>query len=70
MSCCIYSEFNKNKNSLEEISDYLNLQIVNKIPVSGSFLEIKEEGLCFTNDATTLLNIFISTFYQVQWVGD
>ena len=52
MSCCIYSELNTNTNSLEEISDYLNLQIVNKIPVSGSFLEIKEEGLCFTNDAT------------------
>ena len=51
MSCYIYSELNTNTNSLEEISDYLNLQIVNKIPVSGSFLEIKEEGLCFINNA-------------------
>ena len=55
MSCYIYSELNTNTNFLEEISDYLNLQIVNKIPVSGSFLEIKEEGLCFTNDATNRL---------------
>ena len=56
MSFCIYEETPKSKKNLNEISKYLNLQIVNKIPESGSFLQYKEEGLCFINDATNPIN--------------
>ena len=48
MSCVIYLDSIEKKEALNKISEYLHFEIVKKVPVKGAFLDIKDNGLCFT----------------------
>ena len=48
MSCVVYLDSKEKKEALKKISEYLQFELVNKMPAEGSFIDIKEKGLCFT----------------------
>ena len=48
MSCVVYLDSIEKKEALKKISEYLQFELVNKMPAEGSFIDIKEKGLCFT----------------------
>ena len=54
MSCCIFAHSHQDAEAIQYISDYLSMEIVNEIPLSGSFLDLRESGLHFTKDSTNL----------------
>ena len=54
MSCCIFAHSHQDAETIQYISDYLSMEIVNEIPLSGSFLDLRESGLHFTKDSTNL----------------
>ena len=54
MSCCIFAHSHQDAKAIQYISDYLSMEIVNEIPLSGSFLDLRESGLHFTKDSTNL----------------
>ena len=54
MSCCIFAHSHQDVEAIQYISDYLSMEIVNEIPLSGSFLDLRESGLHFTKDSTNL----------------
>ena len=56
MSCCIFAQPGKAPESIQYISDYLSMRVVNEIPLSGSFIDFRENGLHFTKDSTNLSN--------------
>ena len=45
MSCVIYLDSIEKKEALNKISEYLHFEIVNKVPVKGAFLDIKDLSL-------------------------
>jgi len=54
MSCCIFAQPGKDSEAIQYISDYLSMKIVNEIPLSGSFIDLRMNGLHFTKDSTNL----------------
>ena len=54
MSCCIFAHPDQGSEYIQYISDYLDMEIVNEIPLSGSFIDFRMNGLHFTKDSTNL----------------
>ena len=54
MSCCIFAHPDQGSEYIQYISDYLDMEIVNEIPLSGSFIDLRMNGLHFTKDSTNL----------------
>ena len=56
MSCCIFAHPDQDPEYIQYISDYLDMEIFNEIPLSGSFIDLRMNGLHFTKDSTNLLS--------------
>ena len=54
MSCCIFADPDQDSEYIQYISDYLDMEVVNEIPLSGSFIDLRMNGLHFTKDSTNL----------------
>ena len=54
MSCCIFAGPDQDSEYIQYISNYLDMEIVNEIPLSGSFIDLRMNGLHFTKDSTNL----------------
>ena len=54
MSCCIFAHPDQDPEYIQYIYDYLDMEIVNEIPLSGSFIDLRMNGLHFTKDSTNL----------------
>ena len=54
MSCCIFAGPDQDSEYIQYISDYLHMKAVNEIPLSGSFIDLRMNGLHFTKDSTNL----------------
>ncbi|MDA8926735.1 class I SAM-dependent methyltransferase [Gammaproteobacteria bacterium] len=54
MSCCIFAGPDQDSEYIQYISDYLNMEVVNEIPLSGSFIDLRMNGLHFIKDSTNL----------------
>ena len=48
MSCVIYLDSIEKKEELNKISEYLHFEIVNKMPVKGAFLDIKDRLMLYS----------------------
>jgi len=64
MSCCIFTHLDQDSEFIQYISDYLNMEVVNEIPLSGSFIDLRMNGLHFTKDSTNL-----SSFLHVDFLS-
>ena len=64
MSCCIFAHPDQESESIQYISDYLNMKVVNQIPTSGSFIDLRKNGLHFTKDSSNL-----SSFLHVDFLS-
>ena len=54
MSCCIFAHPDQDSEFIQYISEYLDMEVVNEIPLSGSFIDLRMNGLHFTKDSTNL----------------
>ncbi len=54
MSCFIFAHPDQDSEFIQYISDYLDMEVVNQIPLSGSFIDLRMNGLHFTKDSTNL----------------
>ena len=56
MSCYIFAHPDQDSEAIQSIANYLGMDVVNEIPLSGSFIDLRKNGLHFTKDSTNLSN--------------